>query len=214
MAANKRTQIQIERDRRQIADWYLQGWKQAEIAEKINEDDSRDYTLTQQMVSYDIGVLVKSWRESGLADIDDAKAQELARINHLEVTYWNAWLRSCEDTETVRQRGQPGDTPGQVHTSTVERTRKGQAGDPRFLTGIQWCIEQRCKIFGVYATTKVQHSGTGKDGEIEVKQVGLNPEEAKAAMDAFYHRVLAEIRERHPEGDQSEEQVRASRDAS
>jgi len=59
----------------------------------------------------------------------------------------------------------------------------------------------------------IKHEGTGDQGEIEVKQVGLTQEEEKAAMDAFYHRVLAEVRERHPEGDQPVEQVRAKGDA-
>ena len=27
--------------------------------------------------------------------------------------------------------------------------RRGQAGDPAFLAGVQWCIGQRCKILGI-----------------------------------------------------------------
>ena len=50
------------------------------------------------------------------------------------------------------------------------------------------------------ATQAVKHEGTGDDGEIKVKQVGLTEEEEKAAMDAFYHRVLEEVRDRHSEG--------------
>jgi len=53
--------------------------------------------------------------------------------------------------ETVKQKGTPGEEQGKVKTSTVERTVKGQAGDPRFLTGVQWCIERRCKILGIDA---------------------------------------------------------------
>ena len=169
--AHKRTTIQIERDRREIAGLYLQGWKQAEIAEKLSEAKEREYTLSQQMVSYDIRRLIDQWRESGLADIDDAKARELAKINNLELEYWQAWLRSCEDAETVKQKGQPGDMPGRVKTDQVERTVKGQAGDPRFLTGVQWCIEQRCKIFGVYAATRVKHSGEGEGGALLIEYV-------------------------------------------
>lgn len=176
MATNKRTQIQIERDRRQIADWYLQGWKQAEIAEKINEDEDRDYTLTQQMISYDIGRLVTLWRESSLVDIDDAKARELAKINHLELTYWQAWLRSCEDAETVVKKtkgvvrkADAGDGSFvQERPAEVNQTSKGQAGDPRFLAGVQWCIDRRCKILGIDAPQRWKHEGTGPKGEIEI----------------------------------------------
>ena len=50
-------------------------------------------------------------------------------------------------------------------------------------------------------TQTIKHEGTGDQGEITVKQVGLTPEEEKAAMDAFYHRVLEEARARSSEGD-------------
>ena len=177
--AHKRTAIQIERDRREIAGLYLQGWKQAEIAEKLSGDGERDYTLSQQLVSYDIGRLIKAWRESGMVDINDAKAQELAKINNLELTYWGAWLHSCEDAEaTIRktrgvvQRRQEGDgTFVAERPAEVQQTSKGQAGDPRFLAGVQWCIEQRCKIIGVYAATKMRHEGTGEGGELMIRVV-------------------------------------------
>ena len=70
----------------------------------------------------------------------------------------------------------------------------------------------RPSVYNPVQPTEV--SGSGKDGEIEVKQVGLNPEEEKAAMDAFYHRVLEEARTRHTEGNQSVPEVRAEGDAS
>ena len=202
MAANKRTQIQIERDRRQIADWYLQGWKQAEIAEKINADEGRDYKLTQQMISYDIGQLVKQWRESGLVDIDDAKAQEIAKINHLELEYWQAWRRSCEDAEAtvkktkgVVQRRQEGDgTFVAERPAEVQQTSKGQAGDPRFLAGVQWCIDRRCKILGIDAPQRLSHEGTGEDGAIIVEQRYTDAERIRglgALFDAVRTGVLA-----------------------
>jgi len=169
MAANIRNALQIERDRREIASLYLQGWQQAEIAEKLSQPETgRGYALSQQMVSYDIQQLIKQWRESALIDLDETKAQELARINELERTYWRAWLESCKDAETVKQKGQPSDVPGRVHTEQIERTTKGQAGDPSFLRGVQWCIEMRCKIFGVYAASKIEHSGTGEGGAIPI----------------------------------------------
>jgi len=35
------------------------------------------------------------------------------------------------------------------------------AGDPRFLTGVQWCVEQRCKMLGLLAAVKNEHMGEG-----------------------------------------------------
>lgn len=163
MAERKRAHLEIERDRREIADLYLQGWIQADIAAHINADKKRGYTLSQQMISYDLRRLQAMWRESALIDIDNAKAKELAKIDRLEIEYWRAWVRSCEDAETVKQKGKPGTEPGRVQTEDVERTTKGQSGDPRFLQGVQWCIERRCKVLGIDAAAK--HEISGKDGK-------------------------------------------------
>ena len=46
-------------------------------------------------------------------------------------------------------------------TESIEKTSMGQAGDPRFLAGVQWCIERRCKIIGIDAPTKSELTGAG-----------------------------------------------------
>ena len=133
-----------------MADLYLQGWLQADIATELGID--------QSTVSRDLKALHKEWLASALVDIDKAKARELAEIDHLEREYWAAWMRSCEDVETTRQEGDPQATP-----SRVVQTRKGQAGDPRFLQGVQWCIERRCKILGIEAAIKQQRQNLNID---------------------------------------------------
>ena len=173
----RRSTAQLARDRRREAELYLQGWLQADIGAELG--------INQTTVSRDLKVIQADWLKSALIDFDKAKAQEIAKVDALERTYHQAWLHSCEDTETVKQRGKPGEAPGQVHTNTVERTRKEQVGDPRFLNGVQWCIEQRCKIIGIYAAAKVRHEGTGKGGAIEIKQVGLTDAERRAAIRAM-----------------------------
>ena len=140
MRGKRRSQSQLVRDRRIIADLYLQGKTQVAIAEEISVD--------QSTVSRDLAVLQKEWIVSALVDIDAAKAQELAKVDRLEREYWSAWERSCEDAETLRQEGS-GEKP-----SKIVKTSKGQAGDPRFLQGVQWCIERRCKIIGIDAPEK------------------------------------------------------------
>ena len=142
-----RDRAQLTRDRRRIADLYLQGKLQAEIAGKLGID--------QSTVSRDLKALHREWQQSALVDIDKAKGQELARIDRLEREYWTAWQRSCEDAETVRQEGTKAEGP-----SKIIKTAKGQAGDPRFLQGVQWCIERRCKILGIDAPEKREHTGS------------------------------------------------------
>jgi len=122
-----------------VADLYLSGTIQAEIAEQLE--------VNQSTISRDLKSLRKAWLASALVAIDKAKAQELAKIDRLEREYWTAWVRSCGDTETVKQRGKPGSKG--ISTDSIEKTSKEQSGDPRFLAGVQWCIERRCKLFGL-----------------------------------------------------------------
>ena len=35
-------------------------------------------------------------------------------------------------------------------------------GNPRFLKGVQWCIEMRCKILGLYASPEGMQTDTKK----------------------------------------------------
>jgi hypothetical protein len=142
----RRSAAQLARDRRKTADLYLQGWLQADIAGFLG--------LSQSTVSNDLKALQGQWLRSALLDFDEAKAREVAKVDRLEREYWAAWERSCEDAETTKQRGAPGEEPGKIKTASVERTVKGQAGDPRFLQGVQWCIDRRCKILGVDAAQR------------------------------------------------------------
>jgi hypothetical protein len=123
--------------------------------------------ISQATVSRDLSALQKQWLESTLVDFDQAKAKELAKVDRLEREYWAAWERSCEDAEasTLKTKGmvqKRQDEDGRFvaeQPAEVAKTSKGQAGDPRFLAGIQWCIERRCKILGLDAPEKQEMMG-------------------------------------------------------
>lgn len=141
MAAPKRTPTQREHDLELIAALYLRGKRQADIAKEIGVDQSQ--------VSYDLKEIHKRWRESTLVSINEAKHRELARIDNLEVEYWNAWARSCEEkTKTRTEKGTTG-----ASKASVEKDQ--MLGNPAYLTGVLSCIEQRCKIFGLYEAAKI-----------------------------------------------------------
>ena len=144
MPGRRRGASEIARDRQRIADLYLRGWMQVDIAEEVG--------LSQSTVTRDLKALQAEWIKSSLIDYDKAKAREIAKIDNLERIYHAAWRRSCEDAETVRKKKAE---VGGVERKELVSTAKGQSGDPRFLNGIQWCIERRCKIMGIDAPTKV-----------------------------------------------------------
>lgn len=136
MAAPTRTPEQILADRQTIAERYLRGEQQSEIA--------RDLGISQQQVSYDLKAIRAAWLASAVRDFDTAKAQELAKIDTVEHEYWLAWERSQKDKEIeFDESGSKGFKSG--------KRREGQAGNPAFLAGILTCIERRCAILGLDA---------------------------------------------------------------
>lgn len=158
VTSNKRTPFQIERDRLEIAQMYLRGKTQHEIAQALVSPD-RGYILSQQMISYDLRAVQAQWQKSALVNIDEIKGRELARVDTLELEYWEAWERSKLNAEIriTRARGKRAKDDKTI-PEEVERTERieGRTGNPAFLNGVQWCIEQRCKIFGLYAPEKFE----------------------------------------------------------
>ncbi len=153
----KRRPAQIAKDRKIIGRMYLRGMLQSEIAEKTG--------LSQPQVSRDLKGLHKEWLRSALVDFNEAKSKELAKIDMLEVTYWQGWLRSLKDAEKSITEKTTNDVEKKANEketkiinlghSKARIEHKGQTGDPRFLTGIQWCIEKRCAIIGINAAIKI-----------------------------------------------------------
>jgi len=148
----RRSNGQLARDRLKISDLYLQGWLQVDIAEEVG--------ISTATVCRDISYLQEAWQQSSLVNIDAKKAEELAKVDRLEREYWRAWVRSCEDAETIRQEGSKNIADEKVKPVKIVKTAKGQAGDPRFLAGVQWCINKRCEILGIDAPKKI----AGPDG--------------------------------------------------
>jgi hypothetical protein len=127
----------------------------------LQVDIANEVGLSTPTVSRDLQHLYKEWQESSLVDIDKAKSQELAKVDRLEREYWQAWERSCKDAETMRQEGSKK-KDGKVEPDKVVKTAKGQAGDSRFLAGIQWCINKRCELLGLDAPEKHDITSGGK----------------------------------------------------
>ena len=137
-------------------------------------DIAAELGISQSTVSRDIKALLKEWQEARINDIDERKRTELAKIDNLELEYWEAWRRSCEKAEketTKMQGGASDEKPGRVEkTKSVEV----QSGDPRFLAGIQWCIEMRCKLLGLHAPEKKDITS---NGESIKAYIGWTPEQ-------------------------------------
>lgn len=131
----------VER-RLRVAEMYLKGETQTAISEALG--------VTQATVSRDITYLHDEWVRSSILTINEAKARELQRIDHLERVYWEQYQASKTPARRTTNKGvrRNANDPSTNLSQTV--TVIEQIGDPRLLDGIKWCIEQRCKLFGLY----------------------------------------------------------------
>lgn len=149
--SNQRSQTEILQHRAAIAELYLSGATQMQIADELG--------VSQATISRDIKAIHEAWRESALVDFDDAKARELARIDKLEREAWDAW----EDSKQARKRVTATSKGGKgFDTDNARVVTENQSGDPRFLNQIERCIKLRVAIFGL-ETKHVDLTTLGKE---------------------------------------------------
>lgn len=139
-----------EADLNLITELYTKGRSYREIAFEVNKRHGRK--ITYQTVSNEIKKLLKEWEKSRNEIIDHQKFVELAKIDRLEKTYWDGYDKSCQPVKktSTKKKG----SVKQVDNVEMVSNEETRVGDPRFLDGIKWCIEQRCKIFGINAPQK------------------------------------------------------------
>lgn len=169
MTAPKRTEMQREADLQIVSELYLKQWTQEKIAAYIAElRRPLGYEVSQQQISLDIKAIQKRWQKSEVMNFNEAKQRELERIDVLEREYWEAWIKSQEPRKIASRKIS---NDGTVETQSSEVRN----GDPRYLAGIQWCIEQRCKILGVEAPKRTELTGAdGKPIPIVITKMDIN----------------------------------------
>lgn len=171
-----KSKAQREKQLADIARLYLRGTTQAEVGEQLG--------ISQKQVSYDLKILRERWQESALIDFNEAKARELAKIDTLEVEYWQAWNDSKAEFRktSITREGADAKTIKSARSDTEERN-----GDPRYLAGVQWCIEKRCAIIGINAPTKI--APTDPSGNKEY--AGLTDDERISKLTAIFNAARA-----------------------
>lgn len=169
MSNSDRTPSQKAKHLEQIARSYLQGRSQAAIASELGID--------QSTVSRDLKEIRAMWRDSTLRDFDEAKSIQLAKIDALEATYWEAWGRSLTTRESLINESGESDAKG-AFTKTITR-REVMLGNPAYLAGVERCIAERCKLLGLYAPIKTEVSA-------EVKEAGLS----QSTIDIIKSKIL------------------------
>jgi len=157
----KRSPSQVARQRRKIAEMYLQGRYQEEIAAELG--------LAQSTVSRDLKHLLDEWQEETKGDIDQRKAELKQMYSLIWREAYAAWLRSKEDAVTETQEAVEGEAvkldaegnpiPGKQRLKVSTR-REGQSGNPALLAQAQAALKAIREMFGVDAAQKLEHSGS------------------------------------------------------
>lgn len=204
----KRTKDQRELDLVFCSNLFLRGYTYREISERLNEENARrgvGYTITKQMVYWDMQQLLIEWKRERMENIDDYVTQELRKLDKMEVELWEAWERSKtgklreknRQNANLRKELEDGDNP--EYYGYEETTTEASAGNPRFLDLLLNVQQRRAKMLGFDAPIKVDMSGLKENTNSDAPKydVAAIPEDllfvvADKLQSAEYKRVLEE----------------------
>lgn len=173
-----RSRGQIEADRVWIAQMYIRGMSQGEIARQLGERMGRK--VTSSAIGKEIKLIQEAWLSTYIKDFDELRSKELAHVDELERAYWEEYLASKKDIEEHERDEETWERPvvvnGVLERQITQRSReikrvKGKDANAVFLQGVQWCIEQRCRILGLLAPTRLDISWRK-----QAKAQGFDPE--------------------------------------
>lgn len=92
---------------------------------------------------------ITKWSKANPSDISKLRAMEIQKINHLEYTYWKAWEDSIKGQSNVKKIKRAEGEGSKMAVSSQHEEKRGSSGDPRYLKGVEWCIQKRCELLGV-----------------------------------------------------------------
>ena len=134
MAARK--QQQRELDLTKVAKLYLQGINQSEIAQQLG--------VNQSTISRDLKTLRNRWLASSIRDFDDARAEELAKIDEQERKY-HAQVAKLDVIAGVLYKA-----------GELEKAARVIGTLHRFMNSVDDCIKQRCALLGLDAPQRTK----------------------------------------------------------
>ena len=150
MGGGNPTASEVASRRKRVAEEYLRGVPQFKIAEIVG--------VHRGTITRDLAVIREEWKAAYAMAFGERVAQELAKLDLVELTYWEAWQRSLKDSERLNAKTVKN-ADGKVKQSEAVKQVEAQPGDPRFLEGVERCIKKRAEILGLNAPVKIRHGG-------------------------------------------------------
>jgi len=161
MPVSTRRQQQIADRRRNVANLYLQGAWQPEIARQVG--------VSQSTISRDLAVVRRQWLKEASRDYDAKVAEELAKIDAVELEAWTEWNKSKDRKRAKKttKESRKGQKVQSVEETTTIETLLPEA---RYLEIIEKCIARRCKLLGLDAPERREVTGA-EGGPIQIETV-------------------------------------------
>lgn len=161
----KYLRAEARKRRDKVAQFYLRGIPQHEIAELLN--------TPQTVVRTDIQLIHRAWRLSRNEEVSQLKWREIRKIDNLELHAWQSYelskqikiVKSTRIKGLVQVNRGTDDAPRWVHESPAERGQTEETsvvGDIQWMKIIMWCIAKRCEILGLDAPIKTDNAHTVK----------------------------------------------------
>ncbi len=182
MAANKRTDKQIEEDKLFISKELVKSTPYRKIAELLNaanKEAGKDYTLVYSQIAYDVKKILQDWREERKETIDLVVDRELRKLDVIEAECWAAWEKSKGGKRTTKINGGSTDGGTVAGGSIKERSIEETFGDVRFLDKVMSCMDRRKELLGYAAPKKVEFSGSVGVGVTPMSEEDIEKEKAR-----------------------------------
>lgn len=121
---------------------YSEGKRQFEIADELGVSDVT--------VSTDLEFVFNEWKILAARKIDVMKSEKLIEINNLKRWCWDSFKRSIEERKKTMTKVKTGEK-GQSDVKGIEQSnmKEESLGDPRYLAGVQWCIEKEIELLAI-----------------------------------------------------------------
>lgn len=150
----KRNKHQRARDRRRIASLRAKGLSLRAIARRVG--------LDEKQVRLDLAFIDDRLIDSAKVDLEQAKAQTVAKFRWAQIEAREAWIRSLEDAE--RTTIKDGAKNGLEETITTE----GRSGNPGHLRNYAAAVDKEAELLGLYDL------GSGKGDESAQRLLDLH----------------------------------------
>jgi len=161
--ARKRSNEQVLRDRKRIADLILQGHTHQEIADTLYKETG--IQISRRMVTTEVGKIRKDWLENRRDSYDMFINQEMSRLDTLERELWRAWRVSCQGAEKkiveeIAKQLSDNDESDEDYELVVSKVTtilddRGGVGDIKLFDKIISVQKERRRLLGLYAPARL-----------------------------------------------------------